>query len=56
MDENNIAFTGGISYFAEHFGHEKHNTIWKMPSVLLQESMAVELEGKFSFLLQLHHF
>lgn len=56
MDDSNIAFTGGISYFAEHFGHEKHNLIWKMPSVLLSESLAVELEGKFTLTSIFHHF
>lgn len=45
--EDNIAICGGIAYFAEHFAHEKYNSIWKMPSVLLTDSLTLELEGKF---------
>lgn len=45
MDDN-IAICGGVAYFAEHFAHEKYNSIWKMPSVLLSDSLAFELEGK----------
>lgn len=46
MEDENIAFPGGYLYFAEHFGHKNYNHIWKMPSVLLAESLAVDLEGK----------
>lgn len=44
MDDN-IAICGGVAYFAEHFAHKKYNSIWKMPSVLLTESLTLELEG-----------
>lgn len=45
MDEN-IAISGGVAYFAEHFAHKKYNFIWKMPSVLLADSITLQLQGE----------